>query len=387
MSFKIVNTSSFQKGIENSEDIFIQGLHGPQGPPGPRGLQGPRGDTGEKGADGLQGPPGPVGPGIKFKGSVDNYEKLPENGNVNGDAYIDSNLSKMYIWDGNNWINTGNISGPPGPQGVKGDTGDTGADGPQGRKGDTGPQGPQPDISILNENDDIDSNKVEVYYDKNIPGKYFTKKNTIEKGETFTIEWNGNPLGWGEKYFNEPSIYNTMTLDMTYGDGLTGRYTDYGDYLYHIMYLYTDNNVLQENTDLNLKLYYEDSYVWKKDGFFTVYHAPSTSRPWAGRLDVKDNYDSYEIRITSNMKDLKSHTEIDTRKKYFIYSIRPIKIKGSVVGHQYHFWKYWKQNTIGTGDLYSDYWRDNTSFSSQDHRIIQFSFKKRTPPTLHKPQS
>lgn len=51
-----------------------------------------------------------------------------------------------------------------------------GPQGPQGPQGEDGPQGPQPDISELDENDDIDSNKVEVYYNKNNPGNYFTKK-------------------------------------------------------------------------------------------------------------------------------------------------------------------------------------------------------------------
>jgi hypothetical protein len=122
--------------------------------------------------------------------------------------------------------------------------------------------------------------------------------------------------------------------------------------------------------------YYKDSYEWK-DGFFTVFHAPSTSRPWAGSEKYND-YTHNEIRITSNIKDLYSKNPIDTRKKYFIYSIRKLN-NGT---EQYHFWKYWKPNSTGTGDLYSDYWYDNTLFSKQDHRIIQFSFKKRKLPRL-----
>ena len=56
----------------------------------------------------------------------------------------------MYVWDGDEWIDGGDVVGPPGPtgatgaqgpQGVKGDTGSAGATGAQGDPGPTGPQG------------------------------------------------------------------------------------------------------------------------------------------------------------------------------------------------------------------------------------------------------
>ena len=44
----------------------------------------------------------------------------------------------MYVWDGSEWKDVGNIQGP---QGVQGPKGATGATGPQGPKGDTGATG------------------------------------------------------------------------------------------------------------------------------------------------------------------------------------------------------------------------------------------------------
>ena len=197
---------------------------------------------------------------------------------------------------------------------------------------------------------------------------------------------------------------------MTYGDGLTGRYSVYAnttnsnninenETLGHIIYLYTDNeNGIQENTDLNLKLkYYKDSNVWKI-GLFNVIQfnrdVGNVSFPFAGSDEYTDDelkeyelttkdLDYVSLRITSNMKDLESKIPIDTRKKYFIYSV---KVVNRIT--QYHFWKYFKyfqneqnQNLL-KGDLYSDYWDDNTKDSTEDHRIVQFSFKKRDLPDL-----
>ena len=185
---------------------------------------------------------------------------------------------------------------------------------------------------------------------------------------------------------------------MTYGDGLTGRYSVYANTddkgNGNIIYLYTNNeNGIQENTDLKLDLKYY-SNGWKTGIFNVVQYnrdGGNVSFPFAG----SDEYTEYDdpdektlinnnasLRITSNMKDLDNNNPIDTRKKYFIYS----KQKNNR-NFQYHFWKYWKPNIssrtfAATGDLYSDYKNDNTSTSQQDHRIVQFSFKKRDLPDL-----
>ena len=64
-----------------------------------------------------------------------------------GDAYMVA--GDLYVWNGTQWENVGQIQGPQGPQGERGPqgaTGATGATGPQGiqgEKGDTGATGPR----------------------------------------------------------------------------------------------------------------------------------------------------------------------------------------------------------------------------------------------------
>jgi hypothetical protein len=140
------------------------GPQGPQGEQGPPGMAGPKGDPGSQGPQGIpgpQGPPGKDGTGVSILGSFSNTGELPSTGNV-GDGYlVDGDL---YVWNAmeNNWVNVGNIQGPPGKDGVgifaANDNGNgtftltftdgttfTTADltGPQGPQGEAGPQGEQ----------------------------------------------------------------------------------------------------------------------------------------------------------------------------------------------------------------------------------------------------
>jgi len=107
---------------------------GPVGPPGPPGQQGPQGVPGQDGAQGPKGDPGqdgaqgPPGTGIVIIGSLEDPSELPDGANTTGDAYlIDGHL---WVWDGTEWIDAGNIQGPAGPQGVPGQNGATGPAGP-----------------------------------------------------------------------------------------------------------------------------------------------------------------------------------------------------------------------------------------------------------------
>ena len=106
-----------------------QGEQGPQGPQGPQGEKGPqgeqglpgekgdKGDTGETGPQGPQGEQGPQGPqgeagtSVNIIGSFENPSELPDLGEL-GDAYLIN--GELYVWDGTNWINAGNIQGPQG---------------------------------------------------------------------------------------------------------------------------------------------------------------------------------------------------------------------------------------------------------------------------------
>jgi hypothetical protein len=62
-----------------------------------------------------------------------------------GDGYLvtDTTPSHLYVYDGTNWIDAGQLTaGPPGQKGDTGATGAAGEQGSKGDKGDTGAQGP-----------------------------------------------------------------------------------------------------------------------------------------------------------------------------------------------------------------------------------------------------
>lgn len=61
---------------------------------------------------------------------------MPSSGNNNNDAYIVDEDGNLYVWDGSQWVDAGQIVGPVGPTGA---TGDTGATGPSGIVSVTGP--------------------------------------------------------------------------------------------------------------------------------------------------------------------------------------------------------------------------------------------------------
>ena len=70
---------------------------------------------------------------------------MPSTGNQPNDAYIVTADGDLYVWDGTQWDNVGQIVGPQGPTGAAGPTGPQGAvgpTGPTGAQGDTGPTGP-----------------------------------------------------------------------------------------------------------------------------------------------------------------------------------------------------------------------------------------------------
>jgi len=121
----------------------IQGIQGDTGPTGPQGIQGDMGPAGPQGIQGIQGDQGVAGIGINLKGEVATVSALPATGNVQGDAYVVTDVGNLYSWDSTQWIDVGQIVGPQGIQGITGDTGPTGPAGPQGIQGIEGPTGPQ----------------------------------------------------------------------------------------------------------------------------------------------------------------------------------------------------------------------------------------------------
>ncbi len=128
-------------------EIFGSVSSGPQGPTGATstvpGPTGPTGSTGFTGPTGPTGPPGLDGSGISILGTLANSSLLPDPGvNVN-DAYLIG--GDLYIWDGTDWNNVGQIQGPTGPTGPTGARGDDstvpGPTGPTGPTGATGTAG------------------------------------------------------------------------------------------------------------------------------------------------------------------------------------------------------------------------------------------------------
>jgi hypothetical protein len=142
---------------DGSEQDTAGGGGGGEGPPGPPGPAGPEGATGATGPAGAQGPAGPEGPtgatgpqgpagvdgtGVNIKGSVPTAADLPETGNEVGDGWITQDTGHLWVWDGTDWVDAGEIRGPAGPTGPTGPTGPPGAQGIPGTVGPTGATGP-----------------------------------------------------------------------------------------------------------------------------------------------------------------------------------------------------------------------------------------------------
>lgn len=134
----------------------IQGEPGPQGPAGADGadgLQGAPGQPGSTGAQGVEGPQGPRGndgTSIVIDGYAQAVEDLPDlTGDPAGPSYIVMDTGHIYFWNGTEFTDGGNVTGPagadgaPGSQGPQGPQGEPGVQGIQGIQGDPGSQGPE----------------------------------------------------------------------------------------------------------------------------------------------------------------------------------------------------------------------------------------------------
>ena len=110
-----------------------KGETGEQGPKGDKGDKGEKGDKGDTGEQGLKGEDGKGLTILGYYSSVSNLSSAVFNPNV-GDIYGIGSAPpyNLYAWDGNEWVDNGQL------QGAKGDKGDTGERGP---KGDTGTNG------------------------------------------------------------------------------------------------------------------------------------------------------------------------------------------------------------------------------------------------------
>lgn len=169
---------------------WIEAIRGPQGIQGEQGIQGIQGEKGEDGLDGMKGEDGadgapglpvqiegpfndeselpaaagvprnklfvvgdhwfraeggnwvdlgevkgPPGIGLVIKGSLPSMEDLPAQGEAPGETWIIE--GKMLVWDSEKWSSVG-VEGPQGIRGEKGERGIQGEQGIQGEKGDPG---------------------------------------------------------------------------------------------------------------------------------------------------------------------------------------------------------------------------------------------------------
>ena len=97
---------------------------GPQGPQGIQGEAGPTGSQGPQGIQGIQGIQGEPGVGLTLKGTVALIADLLPTGNLSGDGYIvEEDGGHLWVWDGSQWNDVGQIVGPQGPQGIQGEQG------------------------------------------------------------------------------------------------------------------------------------------------------------------------------------------------------------------------------------------------------------------------
>lgn len=122
----------------------IQGEPGPQGPAGEdgtdglQGVPGQPGSTGAQGVEGPQGPRGDDGTSIVIDGYAQAVEDLPDlTGDPAGPSYIVMDTGHIYFWNGTEFTDGGNVTGPPGANG------NPGSQGPQGAQGEPGVQGIQ----------------------------------------------------------------------------------------------------------------------------------------------------------------------------------------------------------------------------------------------------
>jgi len=111
-------------------------LKGPPGIQGNPGIQGPAGGTGTT---------GPAGQSVTIHGSVANAAALPVPSGANSDwGYITTDTGHLWVnTSGTQFIDVGNITGPPGATGGQGAPGATGATGNTGAAGTTGAAGNQ----------------------------------------------------------------------------------------------------------------------------------------------------------------------------------------------------------------------------------------------------
>jgi hypothetical protein len=136
--------ASGEDGLKGDKgDAFVYSDFTPSQLTALKGMKGDKGDTGAKGDKGND------GTSVNIKGSYATEANLrsAHPTGASGDSYIIDGF--LYVWNGADWENIGNIKGPKGdignqgPQGIQGNIGISGSKGDIGDQGIQGPQGIQ----------------------------------------------------------------------------------------------------------------------------------------------------------------------------------------------------------------------------------------------------
>lgn len=139
-------TSAYQEwisqGNSGTESDFLASLKGADGVDGAQGAPGLPGGDGAEGIRGPRGERGEDGTSIVIDGYVATEVDLPDlTGDPAGSSYIVMATGHIHFWNGTDWTDGGNVTGPRGTDGEPGDQGPKGAQGDpgiQGVKGDPG---------------------------------------------------------------------------------------------------------------------------------------------------------------------------------------------------------------------------------------------------------
>lgn len=186
---------------KNGEWVSRGQIKGGVGPQGPRGE---RGEIGPIGPQGIQGEPGKDGASVRIMDSLNNESELASiQSKERGDGYLIQ--SNLYVWDGKDWNNVGQIQGPKGDTGKDGSKWHTGSTGPGSSIGDIG------DFYLRTTTND--------YYKKinsltwelkgNLEGKSGPQGPRGERGENLEFHWKDTQLGI-KKESDDSFIYKNL---------------------------------------------------------------------------------------------------------------------------------------------------------------------------------
>lgn len=129
-------------GIAGASGVGATGIQGTSGISGASGYIGRDGASGIAGSTGVAGSSGANGTSVKIVGAVLTPGDLnPAYTGAIGDGFVSTDSGHLWIWNGTDWTDVGNITGPAGATGVRGATGIRGASGVTGASGASGISG------------------------------------------------------------------------------------------------------------------------------------------------------------------------------------------------------------------------------------------------------